>query len=318
MAKNMSSPMISVVMPVYNAEKYIAEAIESILNQTYSDFEFIIIDDGSNDNSYQILQSYAVKDDRIKLYRNDINLKLPKTLNFGIEQAQGKYIARMDADDISLPERFAKQIEFMESHPDVGVCGTWFKEFKDNDINSIVRTSTNHASDTEMLKIQLLFGGCFIAHPTVMIRNTVIHSHRYDISLGGDAEDYELWNRLINLDYKFINIPTVLLHYRKTEKQTSVTSQSGIKSTTFNIIYANYCNHFSMFIDQKDIYSMLFFKHKYYKKINLKTIIALFKHETTLYKIARINVKYSIFEENIFNKFVVSQSWLLNKFFGVR
>ena len=116
-------------MPVYNAEKYIVEAVDSILNQTYSDFEFIIIDDCSTDASYEILQSYAAKDNRIRLFKNDVNKKLPKTLNFGISQAKGKYIARMDADDISLPERFAKQIKFMESHPEIGVCGTWLVEF---------------------------------------------------------------------------------------------------------------------------------------------------------------------------------------------
>ena len=127
----MTTPMISVVMPVYNAEKYVAEAVESILQQTYTDFEFIIIDDCSTDNSYGILQTYAAKDIRIRLFKNDVNNKLPNTLNFGIAQSNGKYIARMDADDISLPERFAKQVEFMESHPEIGVCGTLIKEFID-------------------------------------------------------------------------------------------------------------------------------------------------------------------------------------------
>ncbi|TXJ00169.1 MAG: glycosyltransferase family 2 protein [Neisseriales bacterium] len=133
----MTAPIISVVMPVYNAEKYITEAVESILNQTYSDFEFIIIDDCSTDSSYQILQKYAEKDKRIRIFRNDTNRKQAYTKNFAIKLAKGKFIAFMDADDISLPARFTKQVTFMESHPDIGVCGTWIKVFID-DIHKVI------------------------------------------------------------------------------------------------------------------------------------------------------------------------------------
>jgi glycosyltransferase involved in cell wall biosynthesis len=116
-------PRISVVMSVYNGEKYLRQAIESILQQTYTDFEFIIIDDGSTDSSREIIQSYD--DKRIRLVINEQNIGLTKSLNKGIRLAKGEFIARMDADDISLPQRFEKQVAYLDSHPEVGVLGTY-------------------------------------------------------------------------------------------------------------------------------------------------------------------------------------------------
>ena len=109
-------------MPAYNAEKYINEAIDSILAQTFTDFEFIIIDDGSTDSTCAIVESYS--DSRIRFFKNEHNLGVAATLNRGLDLARGEYIARMDADDISLPTRFEKQAAYMDSHPDVVVCGT--------------------------------------------------------------------------------------------------------------------------------------------------------------------------------------------------
>src|SRR5438270_280343 len=117
MKKNI--PKISVIMPAYNAQKYISQAIESILNQTFKDFELIIIDDASQDNTAKIIGDFARKDNRIIYLRNKENLKLSKALNLGIKKAQGKYIARMDADDISLPDRLDKQFSFMEKHQEI-------------------------------------------------------------------------------------------------------------------------------------------------------------------------------------------------------
>lgn len=290
----MNSPMISVIMPVYNAEKYVAEAIESILNQTYSDFEFIIIDDGSTDNSYQMLQSYAVKDDRIKLYRNDINLKLPKTLNFGIEQAQGKYIARMDADDISLPERFAKQIEFMESHPDVGVCGTYYESFSGSQNNKIhiQKNPLTH----ESIKIYLNFLGCSLAHPTIFGITKIFKQHRYSEVMADNAEDYELWLRLMQNHIIFANVPEVLLLYREQQaNQLSIKNHYSLNNfriksiskalmdlTNDNKIVECYIN---IFIKQHSIF------FKIYHLINRANI---------LNKIIKANSKIKIYDKFIF------------------
>jgi len=120
-------PLISVVMPVYNTEKFVAEAIESILAQTFTDFEIIIIDDCSTDKSWQIIQDFSEKDQRIVTIQNSENQGLARSLNKGLKIAKGQFIARMDADDISMPQRFEIQLDFLKNHPDVGVVGSTVK-----------------------------------------------------------------------------------------------------------------------------------------------------------------------------------------------
>jgi glycosyltransferase involved in cell wall biosynthesis len=198
------TPTVSVLMCVFNGEKYLREAIDSILCQTFTDFEFIIINDKSTDRSVDIIRSYA--DPRIRLYSNESNIGLTKSLNKGIDLAKGKYIARMDADDISLPDRLATQVEFMESNPHIGVCGTWFELFGDS--NSIVSHPINH--DEIILKF---FNQNAIGHPTVIIKTSVLHENRYNEQYI-TTQDYELWTRLAISGFKFHNIPSVLLRYR--------------------------------------------------------------------------------------------------------
>lgn len=123
--------LISVILPVYNGEKYLKEAIESILNQTYTNFEFIIIDDGSKDSSLEIIKEYEKEDERIVAVSRE-NKGLIATLNEGIEKAKGKYIARMDQDDISLPNRFEEQLKIMENDKEIVVCGSWINVFGEN------------------------------------------------------------------------------------------------------------------------------------------------------------------------------------------
>ena len=122
----MIHPKISVVMAVYNGERHLREAIDSILNQTFADFEFVIIDDASTDRSGRILQEYAGKDKRIVIIGNETNMGLSKSLNKGIRLTKGEYIARMDADDISFPDRFEKQVKFLDDHNDIGILGTHY------------------------------------------------------------------------------------------------------------------------------------------------------------------------------------------------
>ena len=200
----MPNPTISVIMPAYNAEKYINEAIDSILAQTFTDFEFIIIDDGSTDSTCAIVESYS--DSRIRFFKNEHNLGVAATLNRGLDLARGEYIARMDADDISLPTRFEKQAAYMDSHPDVVVCGTGVECFG-------ARHETRFFSETDaQLKIDLLFGCCF-AHPSVIIRSSVISSgFHYDTAFD-KMEDYELWWRISNFG-KLASIHEILLKYR--------------------------------------------------------------------------------------------------------
>ncbi|MDR2622351.1 MAG: glycosyltransferase [Dysgonamonadaceae bacterium] len=198
---------ISVVMPVFNSEKYVAEAVDSILNQTFTDFEFIILNDGSTDATSNILAGY--NDKRIKV----VTLKhegLVYCLNKGLELSKGKYIARMDSDDIAYPERLQVQYDFMESHPDVGICGTNYKMF--NDTNNNIYTSKFPANDTD-IRAQM-FGYSAFCHPAVMLRKDCLEKSglKYDKDFFR-AEDYRLWIDL--LDYtQGANISQVLLHYR--------------------------------------------------------------------------------------------------------
>lgn len=196
---------ISVVMSVYNGELHIKEAMESILSQTFADFEFVIINDASTDTTESIIKSF--NDPRIKLIKNDKNLGLAKSLNIGLDLAKGKYISRMDADDISLPERFQKQFDFMEENPGIDVCGSWY-EF----IGARTGVVKYPLKDDEV-KANMFFYDC-ICHPSVFIRKESLDKHRlrYNEEFRY-AQDYELWCRGIK-DLKFANMPCVLLKYR--------------------------------------------------------------------------------------------------------
>lgn len=200
-------PKISVVMPAYNAEKYIGESIDSILNQTYGDFEFIIINDGSRDSTKEIILSYS--DNRIVYLENEINSGIVVTLNKGLKYATGEYIARMDADDIAVAERLEKQIEFMEKNKDVGVLGTGICIFGE-DVQEQTRVFT---TNPEQLKAELIFNSC-IAHPTVMMRSNILKNNglSYDLEYAG-AEDYNLWWKIAKVS-RIATIPDLLVKYR--------------------------------------------------------------------------------------------------------
>jgi glycosyltransferase involved in cell wall biosynthesis len=198
-------------MPVYNCELYVQTAIESILNQSYTDFEFLIIDDASTDTTVTIIKSYH--DSRIQLIEKSINSGYTNSLNSGLKIANGKYIARMDGDDISYPQRFAKQVAFLEGNPEVVVCGTSYKIIGNN---KQITIPENH----DTIKIALLAGNC-ISHPSVMIRKKVLDEFLifYD-TLKEPAEDYDIWVRLLPLG-KLHNLQEVLLEYRLHTNQVS-------------------------------------------------------------------------------------------------
>lgn len=206
------TPKVSVIMPVYNGEEYVSQAIESILNQTFADFEFIIIDDGSTDHSLDIIKTYM--DPRIVLVSNESNLTLIPTLNKGLNLARGEYIACMHADDISLPERLMRQVKFMDQHPNIAVCGTWVETFGECE-PSFWRFTT----PPDEVKCMLLFG-CCIAHPSVMLRRSLIEAGIRYSPLYPNGEDYALWVRIAE-HHEIANIPEILIKYRRSENQLS-------------------------------------------------------------------------------------------------
>ncbi len=205
--------LVSVLLPVYNGEKYLRQAIKSILSQTLANFELIIINDGSDDNTADILSSYS--DCRIKIIKNENNLGLVSSLNIGLDLAQGKYLARMDADDISLPDRLKQQFDFMEKNPAVGVCGTAIRLLSDG---CFKRSVINPSEDAEIKASFLFFNA--IAHPSVMIRREIYKNFQYSSDFRC-VEDYEFWIRISDKT-KFHNINKVLLEYRSHSSQKSL------------------------------------------------------------------------------------------------
>jgi len=206
----MSTPLVSVLMPVYNGEPYLREAVESILNQTFTDFEFIIIDDGSTDSTWEILIEH--NDPRIRLVRNKANIGLIRSLNKGLGLARGEYIARMDADDVSFPERLAQQVSSLDGHPEVGVLGCGVQVIDGCGNPSHIR---RFPAEHGVIKWCLCFDDP-IAHPTVMMRReVVVRAGGYNADMV-HAEDYDLWRRL-SWTTCLSNLPEVLLHLRRHE-----------------------------------------------------------------------------------------------------
>jgi glycosyltransferase involved in cell wall biosynthesis len=201
------SSVITVLMPVYNAEKYLREAIDSILMQTLKEFEFLIIDDGSTDSSVEIIKSYS--DTRIRLVQNDQNFGITYTLNRGIYLASNELIARMDADDISYPERLERQYMYAQRYADLALISAWIRQIRDD--GTFEKFSGN---DTRDVYYRLLFGTGGIYHPVVMFRKSAV----MDVGLYSKpyAEDFNLWCKLVK-KYKFHVIPEYLLDYRSSD-----------------------------------------------------------------------------------------------------
>ncbi len=203
-----NNPTISVIMSALNASRFIREAIDSILQQSYKDFEFIIINDGSTDSTEEIIKSYT--ESRIVYIKNEVNLGLAKSFNIGIRAAKGQYIARMDADDISLPHRFETQLELLEAHQDIGIIGSSILVINEN--GHKLRTNTRPLTH-EGIKWASLFSTPMY-HPTIMGRAEIFKNNPYNEDLK-NSEDYELWSRLLfQSPIRFANIDEPMLLYR--------------------------------------------------------------------------------------------------------
>jgi glycosyltransferase involved in cell wall biosynthesis len=197
-------------MSAYNAEKYISEAIESILNQSFKDFEFIIINDCSKDNSLEIIKGYAKEDNRIRLVNNKENLGLTKSLNKGIKLAEGKYIARMDADDIAEKDRFKEQVEFLEENNDIDILGALAKDIDEE--GNLLGERTVPVTNNEIINILPKLSP--MIHPAVMFRKKSLERINFYNENYRTSQDYEMWFRAKAAGLKFYNLPKCLLRYR--------------------------------------------------------------------------------------------------------
>lgn len=216
----MKAPKISVVMPVYNSAKYLQETVDSILNQTYSDFELIILNDKSTDNSKEIIERYLKKDNRIVFIDKEINVGPANLRNEGFERAKGEYIALMDSDDIASPTRFEKQVAILDAQPEIGVCGTWFTFFGGKKDKTV--TQPEHQDE---IKVSFL-SSCSIGNPTVMLRKTALKNFRFQNEFV-PVEDYDLWSRMIT-ETNFYIVQESLLQYRQHEQNISKTKIDNV------------------------------------------------------------------------------------------
>ncbi|CAM3818950.1 glycosyltransferase family 2 protein [Sphingobacterium prati] len=260
MQKEDNQPLVSVVIPCYNAEDFVEEAVRSIMTQSYSNLQIILLDDCSTDKTGDILIRLEQEDNRIIYCKNSTNLKLIETLNKGITLATGEYIARMDADDISMPLRLAKQVEYLEANPDCGVVGT-SGMYLDNDL--ITGKFCKPVMD-QQIKEELFFDSPFI-HPSIMMRKSltpVYDSHFYQV------EDYALWVKLSKVT-KFHNIPEALIKYRILKNSETRKSQSdhlGRHSALKNVHdYLFKVNNILLNSDEMDQYTYSMYKFNFSK-----------------------------------------------------
>jgi len=247
----MAAPLISVIVPVYNAERYVAQSLQSILNQSIGDLELIVIDDGSTDNSAAVIEK--IKNTRLHLHKQ-ANAGMAAALNKGISLAKGKFIARQDADDISLPDRFEKQLVYLSAHPGVGLLGTQAALID----GTGKRTGgfLHHSTDNETLKATLYFDNPFV-HSSVMLRKETLDKvGLYNNSLHPLLQDFDLWFRISQIS-DIGNLPEVLQEYRQLPSGISATSLK------FSELVATQCyDHLSQLSKDPELREFACFYHK--------------------------------------------------------
>lgn len=225
-------PKVSVLLPVYNAEDYLEEAANSILKQSFTDFELILIDDGSTDSSNVIMKSLARRDDRVVLAKNKYTKGVAGALNTGLDLAQADYIARMDSDDISLPQRLATQVAFLDQHPQVYILGSYYEAFDGKALKKVIKpVKTSAQIAWQFVSVNQ------ICHPSVMFRREVatkFGGYPYEV-----AEDYAFFSMAIR-EYRAFNLPQVLLKFRVHSSSVTKVNETGIGGSAVKVSQQNY------------------------------------------------------------------------------
>lgn len=295
MDTDVKNPKVTVFMTVYNGEMFLCSAIESILAQTFGDFEFLILDDGSTDKTSEILRSFS--DPRIKIITHTVNKGLVKSRNFGLENARGTYIAIVDADDESLPERFEKQVEFLDTHPEIGAAGSWIRTIGEN-----AGYVNKYYESPDMIKANLLFYTS-LAQPSVMLRKSIFDAHRLRYDKANEhCEDYGLWIELSRVS-KLANIPEVLLQYRVHKK--------GYSKEHHDLGFAD-----AMKLREKQLLNLGLHPgeeerrlHNSFKStVDEPTALFIAKEENWLQKIVSANEKTKRYDENALHA-VIYERW---------
>lgn len=290
-----NGPFISVLMCVYNGEEYLAEAIGSILNQSYSNFEFIIINDGSTDKSESIILSF--EDDRIRYVKNESNLKLIPSLNKGLNLVKGKYIVRMDADDICFPNRIEEQVDFLERHPDAGVVGC-FVTTLGQDNGRVIKFKTQ----PDEIKFKLFFNN-HVFHPTVVIRTSLIRDFGFKYENYLHAEDYQLWIRISRVSNIYI-IPKVFLKYRIHGNNISVKNADSQLDVS-KALRLEQINELGLKLKEREIqvYESWLNGSEQFKNKDFAILMALFDN------LISKNKEIKIFNLGLFSNYFLEQAW---------
>ncbi|MFT4659776.1 MAG: glycosyltransferase involved in cell wall biosynthesis [Patiriisocius sp.] len=285
-----SNPLVSVIMPAFNADKYISSAIESIIQQSYNNWELIVVDDGSTDKTNEIVRTYMTKDERIKLYVNNINRGLIFTRNRGLENANGKYIANLDSDDISLTSRLEEQVRFLEGNPDYVLLGSG-----SNLINSLGKKIgvIDRNIPNEHLKTLLLFSNYFI-NSSVLMRIDKLwnlkYSNNYPLS-----EDFNLFIELSNKG-EIGNLNKSLINYRIHDHNISIERQDELSKVNRLILQKQLLR-----LDVRPSSSELMIHSSLVNGENVKTESELNDIEAWLFKLIEANQEKKLYDEKLFN-----------------
>ncbi len=268
--------LVSVIIPCYNCELYVEEAVRSIMNQTYKNLEILVINDGSTDKTEDILLKLSKEDSRVKYIKNEENIRLIKTLNKGLSLANGEYIVRMDADDISLPTRIEKQVAFLEKNSSVAVLGTSIRCFGEGVKQHI---SYQPLSDKEIRS--KMFVASPFHHPTVIFNMNIIKKDDlfYD-SIYYRAEDYGLWGELMKNDkYVFANLEEPLLNYRVlSTSETSLSNKNlELKNKVLFDIYKSLFGFYNYQIEDKQLWQYVYAVNRdNFSMINLDKLVSVY------------------------------------------
>lgn len=293
----MKQPKVTVFISLFNSEKYIKKTIESVLAQTFTNFELLIIDDDSTDKSIEIIKGF--NDQRIHLLINEENLGIFKTRNLGLEKSITEYFAVIDSDDIMYPTRLEKQVEFLDIHSNFGFIGTW-TETIDSDGRKTGVAWKNDISP-EKIPMTLLFQNCF-THSSIMMRRSVLDEEKYEVE---GSEDYDLWLRLTKKS-KAWNIPKVLTQYRIHE--TNITKSTLEKSArNTNAIIIKELSFLNIHPTEKEL--IIHRTNYIYQGPNLIDFIQ--RREVWLQKLKKSNVDTDYFSETLFEE-VLKERWLIS------
>lgn len=297
MDNNIKNPKVTVMMPVYNGERYISDAIKSILSQTLRDFELLIMNDGSTDNTLRVVRSF--NDPRIRIIENEKNLGTILTRNRGLKECRGEYVAMLDSDDLAYPERLQKQVDFLDKNPDFGLVGTWV-DLMDSEGKKI-DASWRGDTESEEVPIVLLFHNCF-SFSSVMLRREAIPTEGFRDGFI-PTEDYEIWTRIIK-NWKADTLREVLTTYRIHEKSLSKTKHDLQQSLVNQIVRSQLKK---IGVDPTENEMAIHRTNDTYRGVDVKKFII--SREKWLLNLIQKNDNTGVYDKRVFRR-VMGKMWL--------